>query len=215
MSSAQISGTMKPKRPTSMTVMGIIGIIWCGLALLGSCWGGFAASIVGSMQRTMYSTPGFDDVFGAMENQFSTLMNTVLPLLIAYLVCSLLISGIGLTGHIGLLANKPWARRLTMSFAAASIAFSVLLVVAFLVIIGPAIKQVTDYIMNTVGEEGWKNAGRFDSFGFSRFYSDMITASVVISVLVNCVIPVLLLVFLNSPRVKKFYSKTIQTGSDA
>jgi hypothetical protein len=102
-------------RPQSASVIGIIGIVWASLGLLGSLWG-----IAGAL---------FLRTFGRMARQIGGAAMPNLDTLMLWQAISsagwVIVSGFLLTAAIGLLRDAPWSRKMMFLYSIIALAWIV------------------------------------------------------------------------------------------
>jgi hypothetical protein len=117
------------QRPVSVTVFGILNIVFAGLGLCGTLLGGlFLAAKPGPAQNPMVRIMEGDPFY-------ATWVKISIPL-------SLLGCGALLAAGIGLLLLKEWGRKLTLGYAVYAIALGLVnLVIHFVFVVRPLMEE--------------------------------------------------------------------------
>ncbi len=115
-------------RPTSVTVLAIIGIIWAAILLLCN---GFAMIGLVMMQSGL-PNPMFDEI---RSNTFVWLVQIIVP------VVGLINAVALMAGSIGALGLKPWGRSLMVIYAVVAIVIGLLNTVVTIVFLNPVMQR--------------------------------------------------------------------------
>jgi hypothetical protein len=195
MSEAQ-SNVMKKKRPVALTVIAIIGTIYAASGLAGAAQSAVIAPILvgmGGIMNRMYGSIG-----SASMPDFQALYGGFVPWMLLLAGIGLPIFLFGLIACIGALKNKPWTRAGVTVFAVLLFAEVAVTAIALFGMMSPFLADMERMIGPASGYGESLSS-------FWTIYSTIIKATLVISLPLNCVLPTILLVFMNKPAVKDHY----------
>jgi len=119
------------QRPAPVTVFGILNIVFAVIGVFG---------ILGTVVMLSVSDPSGNPVIKAMQDNpsYSAWIKLTIPLGLAGCLVSM-------AAGIGLLYLKPWARWLSIVYAAGSIVFGALgLVVNYVLLFGPLLEEASN-----------------------------------------------------------------------
>lgn len=171
-------------RPTSVTVLAIIGIIWGALLLLCNVFGLIGAV---ALSAGTVTDPGMEAL---RENKLVWMSQMVMP------VIGLIIAIVLIAGSIGSLMLKAWGRLAMIVYAVVAIVVGLLNAVVTLVYIAPTMKQ---------NIPAGQNAEAFAAGQTFGMYC---------GILIVLAYPVFVLIFMNKPHVKAaFESGGATTGT--
>jgi hypothetical protein len=193
------------KRPTSLTVMGVLGIVFSGFAILGA-FGGCAGAICSGtfMQKVLSQIPA--EATGELAEGAASLLQTanqIMQLLMVYLfvvsAVSLVSGTIGLVGSIGLVSDKRWGRGLVLAYAALALVFNIASTVLYSIVIFPPYQKLMEQAArwtSSMSSNPFNNAGMA---GFQMFGS-------ILGGILGCAFPIILFIFLNTPKAKTHFA---------
>lgn len=167
------------RRPTSVTVIAIIAIIWGSLAVLGGL-----CTLPQYLGMRLAPNPAMD----AMNSDSLVLGFNVGAIGIGFILGIIL-----LTGGIGALSLKPFARRLLLGYAIAQIAFYLLSLPVQIAVVYPRMMQAAEAKLgaNTPVVTGMR-IGFFGGVAFG---------------LITMIWPALILYFMTRPHVKAAFEE--------
>jgi hypothetical protein len=204
MAGLQNPGSSK-KRPTSMTVLGIIGIIICSLGILGSLWGFIGLAVINGILQTAPGMPGTSAEGQILLLRLSAFLELIFPFVLTAFSLSLTVHACGLTASLGILSDKKWGRLMGFAFVGLSFLSTVVMVI---ITFSFADRFVEIFRSNF--HEIKLIATRYDEMPLhinvlflSLGFTGKLTA--VINALFGNVYPVLLLVFLNTQNTKEHF----------
>ena len=166
-------------RPTSVTVLSIIGIIW---AIINLLCGGL------SLAGTLLSMSGGRSLFGPPVNMphWMTVTSLIAGLL------GIAISAMLMIGSIASLYLRPWARTLVMAWSIVTLLFSTASTVFQLVLLPETVAAIKQSQPNNPAMNG----------PFIQWWTACMT---VLAWLVACVLPLCFLILWNKPAVKEAF----------
>ncbi len=181
----------KKRRPVALTVIAVIGIVYAASGLAGAVEAAVFAPLMTVLGRSM------SGIYGSYNSLSGTFLTDLYGGFVPWL---LLLAGIGiplflfgLIMNIGIVKNRPWTRTGATVFAALLYLEAVVTGIALFGMLIPFLKNM----------EGIMDAAYVSSFW--SFYSTILKAMIVVSPLLSCVLPTIMLVILNKPAVKEHY----------
>jgi hypothetical protein len=196
------SAAGRPKRPASFTVFGIITIILCGFGLLGACSNVVWPIILNSAQTQLERAGQASPDARLIMDEFKALFGFIIPFVIIIGIAGLMGNGVGLTGGIGLLAGKKWARMLCSVYALISL-FIIAGSLIFGVVLLGKLEPLFVKAIARAGEIEQFNPD-FNVENFRQLAFPVYKALVILIGLLSAVYPILLLVFMNTKKAKAF-----------
>ncbi len=193
----------KRKRPVALTVIAIIGIVYAISGLSGAVQSALMAPILlwlGGFMKSMYGS--FDSV--SMPD-FQALYGGFVPWMLLLAALGLPIFIFGLVAFSGALKSKAWTRAGVMVFCALLYVEAVVSTVALFGMMGPFLAD-----MERMMGPAAAYAGSFSKFW--TIYSTFIKVMLVVSPLLSCVLPTIMLVIMNKPAVKDHYRELKGAG---
>ncbi len=165
----------RPARPTSVTVLAIIGIIFASLGLLSSICGGIFLLLSSTVDVS-------SELTGAQQAMYASTAWKVYEIFsyVAWLGISILL----MYGSIASLSLKPAGRRAMLLYATLVIILAVLNVIMTLVLLGPTLKPFLSSSDTAEAASAWT-----------------IIISGTISTLVGLIYPIFVLVYYRKPHV--------------
>ena len=189
------------KRPTSLTVMGVLGIIFSGMGLLGvlsGCAGVLCLqSVFGNLLKRI--PDGTGDIAGMMQG---FIQNMTIYTAVASVV-GLVVGVIGLTGTIGLVSDKRWSKGLCTAYSCVLFVTSIGSAVANVLILSPLMQAYMDALQSYTSSMSLYNSNPFSGIYGSGFQ----TFSGVLGGILGCVFPALMLIFLNTSAAKTYFAR--------
>jgi hypothetical protein len=177
--------TTPRKRPTSVTVIAVLAIVFGSLGVLGTLC---------SLPQWMGVSIGPNRVMDEMRKDSVFVTYTIVSMLIG-----LALAVMELWGGIGALSLKAPARRVLVRFAIADIVVSVLGLIYGLATMGRNLELMARVVQSTPGTAAAK--AQMQQIMQLSFYGGMIGS------VVTLIWPVLVLIYMNKPHVKAAFGE--------
>jgi hypothetical protein len=170
-------------RPTSVTVLAIIGIIWGALQLLCNAFGIFGLLMLDQLTA---AGGGANPMADAMKDSPG-----LMPILIGAVVVRLVLSLVLLAGSIGALSLKAWGRSAMLGYAWGIVVVTILETIVGLTMTLPAVKK------HLPADPQLQQTMMAQQYG-----------SVLCGPILGLIYPVFVLVYMNKPHVKAAFAGT-------
>jgi len=187
---------MPPKRPTAVTVLGILNIVFGSLGLAGNlCCGVGLLVFAGAINQAAAQNPQQFQPFKDMIDGITRAAPWLLAYFVAMLIVGTVLGVMLLIGGIGLLKLKNWARILSILVAVLHLLLQAGNFVYNVSVIQPAMVQAQQQMLAQAGAPA-PPANPFGNAFFSGFGSILSVAYYIV-----------LLVFLLQPRIAAAFHK--------
>jgi hypothetical protein len=144
---------MEQKRPTALTVMGILNIVLGSLALLCTCFEGLGMLVLSNLPAELRQDPNIK----AAAEPFEKLMREVpeyLAVFVSQAIAALCLALLLIVSGIGLLYVKRWARLGCIFYVAIRVPLSVANLIYALTVVNPVVARIQpaagDALVNNV-----------------------------------------------------------------
>jgi hypothetical protein len=192
---------MKPKRPTVVTVLGIINIVFASLGLAGNLCCGVAVLVFAGVFNQAVQDPQFrqmKDLIDGIQRAAPDLVTYFVSLIVLGTILSLSL----LIGGIGLLKMKNWARVLCIWVAVLHLLVQAGHFVYDITVIQPAVAQAQQQLLAQAGAAA-PPPNPFGNIVLSGFSS-----------IISVAYYIVLLVFLLQPRIAAaFHEQSLPEAS--
>jgi hypothetical protein len=195
------------KRPTSLTVMGVLGIVFSSMSLLGALSSCGMAACLGTFIKNIFEKlpQAAADSLALNTAQLMQSVNEFIQVMSIFLVAAGVLAvaqgSLGLIGSIGLVTEKRWSKSLCTAYAIIQIVGSVASAIGSALVINPALQNYMEEIQSFAGSEYAANPLSGMYSGVFQLFTSTVGA------ILGCIFPVLLLILLNTATAKDHFQK--------
>jgi membrane protein insertase Oxa1/YidC/SpoIIIJ len=189
----------KPQRPTALIVLAIFNILIGGVGLLSILGMALYALFLYLLWRNLPPDPnGMEEMLGLYRALFSAFG---LPLLIAGVLLTILISTLLIVGGIGLLRLRPWARWLCLGYGVCEFTRVIGFTIYTIMVVNPALMQALAEFNEKLSR---KTKGPPMPMIFSENMFDIMAIAAAVFWMI---FPTALLIVLSLPRVRAAFTQ--------
>ena len=211
---------MSPARPTPVTVIAILNLVFGGLGLLCSLFGLLMQSVMdptkfmGMGGRPPGAVKGFDpnEMVKQMQERMPSYMQTVG---IAHEAVGVALSIVLIIAGIGLLQMRQWGRVLSILYAVVSIVVKIAYAVYSFVLVLPVSREVNQIVFQQIRGQAMNRQEQAMMEAMMNMVETMSVVGAIVVPLVTLAYPVVVLVimFLKSTR-QAFAGEVLPVGED-